>query len=174
MCVDKADEQLLEKLSEIANLGDKLVIDITTIYRHVGKKRSEKSIQTFRFTLLNATLSREAQLAIPTAVDAHLTVKHLTEAHRNDSIDVTIFEVDYPLLDELDVRISAAIGFVLGYSPDDVVIFIEDGAGVENTADEANGVVGTTELLEIGDLYEQLLASDERESVPSPVLSAIG
>ncbi len=157
---NKKVQKLLKAVPSAVNHSEQLLIDVTTTLSKVGKKRSSRSVHVYRFVLLGTTVSDELQSELDVAISAQLQVSHLMEIYDNNEIEVCIVGVDFPDLEELDIRIAAAIGFFLGYAPEDVLLFVDDGAG-------------SKELLEIGEIYEVLLCEDERESVPAPVLAAV-
>lgn len=156
----KKVRKLLNAVPSAVNHSEQLLIDVTTTLSKVGKKRSSRSLHVYRFVLLGGTMSKEAQEQIHISINEHLRVTHLVEVYDNNEIEVCIVGVDFPDLEELDIRVAAAIGFFLGYAPEDVLLFVDDGAG-------------SKELIEIGEIYEVLLCEDERESVPAPVLAAV-
>lgn len=170
----KKVRRLLDELPGVNNLGDKLIVDVKPLLTKVAKKRTANSRHVYAFTLLNQTFTKEAKAEIITTIAVHLDdkVDHLVVFDDNNEVFVTIFGVDFPTLDEIDIRIGVAIGFALGYCPEDVLLYIDDGAGQNGTTDDKNDVAGAKVLVEAGDIYEILLAEDERESVPLPVLAA--
>ncbi len=116
---NKKVQKLLKAVPSAVNHSEQLLIDVTTTLSKVGKKRSSRSVHVYRFVLLGTTVSDELQSELDVAISAQLQVSHLMEIYDNNEIEVCIVGVDFPDLEELDIRIAAAIGFFLGYAPED-------------------------------------------------------
>lgn len=157
-----ADEiaHLSKQVPKEADVNGKLLIDAEPIRISLGKKRSEKSTNTYRFALLDMTLISRVESAVESAIYAALddTSVEICFSDGNE-VYVTFFGSDYPLLEELDVRVAAAIGAGVGFDAEDVLLYIEDGAGVKHHKDAKRGVKGKKSLINVGEVLEGSLTA---------------
>ena len=144
---------LLGQIPKGTDVTGKLLIDAEPVEVNVNKKRLEKSLNTYRFVLLDMTLDSRVESAVMSACYAELgdTSNEICFTDGNE-VYVTFFDSEYPLLEELDVRVAAAIGKAVGFDAEDVLLHVEDGAGVKGHKDTKRGVKGKKLLLNVGEV----------------------